>query len=1518
MIGEPMKRRSHHFTALLTTTAAFLGIAGSAHAASSAASDRPGKSTVEVAPGATGLTATAWHRADAATEARANDWIVRLQSGWNPNRGQIADGSGRPSSRVLYSTTVRDAQVYVTTTGISHYFLARKGDEEGDEEHRPGDRSTLHRDVRDRKIEWCRLDVTLAGAQIRPDRVRVEEPPAGQGGTNYYLPHCPNGVLDVPTYGTLTFPEVYPGIDWIVRNTPGEGVHQDFVVRPGADAGRIRLEYAGAQAIEVSDDRQSLRIRTPLGEVREGALHCSQEDGRKIVGARFRIDGNAVSIDLDPYDRSRPLVIDPPLVWSTYYGGTDYDGPRTIYCDNVNDFVYVVGYTGSTDMPVMDPGGSAFQDTTSVNQDGFIWKFTQQGVRLWATYYGGSLVEFLADCTVDPSGNLYVGGYTSSTDLPTQPLGGAYNQVTNGGATDAVILKFDANGVRLWATYYGRNGADQVDAMTTDATGKLYVAGVTSSGNLTAVDPGGGAYVQSTPGSAVDAFVLRFNTLGALEWATYLGGDDYDDATGITTSNSHLYVTGFTQSPVFPTFDPGGGAYYEGTYQGGTTDAFIARFTLAGVRTWSTYYGGTGSDYADEVAVDGAGNLFVFGDTDSPNFLTLDPGGSAYYQNTLAGMTDFFLLKFNGANARVWGTYYGGSGQETTAGTDQPLALDAQGNVYVTGMTSSTDFPVLNPGGGSFFQGTFGGLRDAVLGQFSNGGVRLWSTYLRSNLTDFGTGVAIGTSGCLFATGESSGPNNFVTQNPLFGAWYQPANAGDDDGYIVKFCSPPSSCCTDFNCVPVFTQAQCTQIGGTAFYPNQPCSVTVCIIDCKICGRKYSDLNRNGVQDPGEPGLQGWTIRLFYPNGTLYASMTTDASGNYCFNSIPCGAWKVNEVMPPTWVQTFPSPSVHTLNLPIATTQNGVDFGNYSCGPTPACPPLPPRLVAWWPFNEPMGSATANDATHVNPARNVAELHVDASGVGSTPDALCLMTDADYARVPKTNQIGLEFAGGSFSIAAWLDVTSSSASPRSIVEKRIRIPNSDGLAPQTRGWALSLNGLQSSLEIGNGSATQVVPGPDVPPDTWSHLAVSIDRAAGEGRWYLNGTPQAAFDFVPLGGLVSSGADLYMGHASPAFGASAAFQGCIADLALFDAPLSAANAGKAAAIGPGGWCPEYALMPQTTTICQSQTAAQVCFNLCNNYATPQTYHWSLAGLPAGPGCTVAGPTVFSPTAGTVTVAPGSCSPPICVTITRPPGMTAQNATACFALTFLNDATGVCRVKTGTLRNDNSCWCATPIPSGIVALPPGPAGATIGIAIRNPCGPPMALAYQLRAVWPDPDGGDPLELSLNGLPPGTPVTGTINTARGNEQQINVNATLPNGYDPAAQYEIVLEADTDGDGALERLCGTVVAPTADEATEIVGVPSHAPLEESVRLVTRPNPFVRGTSIGFTLPRAAGTTLGVYDLSGRLVRSLQRGRLSAGAQRFDWTGRNDAGRRVAAGIYFVNLDGPGLHVRTKIVKVQ
>ena len=391
--------------------------------------------------------------------------------------------------------------------------------------------------------------------------------------------------------------------------------------------------------------------------------------------------------------------------WATYYGGSFPDLAYSITTD-VSNNILLTGATMSIDLPAYNPGGNAyFQDTIKGSRDAFILKFNSTGMRLWATYYGGDEYDWGNSITTDGNNNIFITGETGSDNLPIlNPGGGTYFQTFGGHYNDAYILKFDSNGIRKWATFYGANDQDFGNSITTDNNDNILVTGGTESTNFPVLNPGGGAYFQDTLCGGHpdrDGFVLKFSSEGVRLWATYYGGDWKGEAYSIATDgDNNILLTGSSWCfGSFPLYNPGGGTYFQGSPAGGS-DPFISKFNSNGVLQWATFYGGIEIDDSKSIATDNNNNILVTGYTYNEYFPLLNPGGGAYFQGSNAGHYEIFILKFNQYGVRQWATFYGGNRSDYA----YSITTDGYNNILVTGKTLSENFPIYNPGGGSYFQ----------------------------------------------------------------------------------------------------------------------------------------------------------------------------------------------------------------------------------------------------------------------------------------------------------------------------------------------------------------------------------------------------------------------------------------------------------------------------------------------------------------------------------------------------------------------------------------------------------------------------------------------------------------------------------------------------------------------------------------------------------------------------------------------------------------------------------------------
>jgi hypothetical protein len=426
----------------------------------------------------------------------------KLYLGFSLNRGQI-------NKEALIYSKGPGFNVYITEKGLS--FLMFSSEKENSQIPEI-DNKLIKENTKKEHIKVWRIDYDLIGSNIKKENITFENEISNYY-ENYYTQYAPDGILFVRLYRKVIIKEVYPGIDWILRYDENGNFHHEFEASPNSNIAQIKIKVKNAE-IELTDEGRSVLLKTPIGIIKDGNLIAYE--GKKEISAKYKIKDNLLSFEIKDYKGREKLLIDPhALVWGTYYGGSSWDEAYSISTD-ANGNVFVVGETNSTDFPTQDIGGGAYyQSNNAGSYDAFILKFNNSGVRLWATYYGGSDDDYASSISADANGNVFVVGGTRSINFPRQnPGGDAYYQGTNAGSSDAFILKFTNNGNRLWATYYGGSSGDSATSISTDANGNVFVVGYTYSTNFPTLNPGGGAYYQGTCGGCStysDAFILKFS-----------------------------------------------------------------------------------------------------------------------------------------------------------------------------------------------------------------------------------------------------------------------------------------------------------------------------------------------------------------------------------------------------------------------------------------------------------------------------------------------------------------------------------------------------------------------------------------------------------------------------------------------------------------------------------------------------------------------------------------------------------------------------------------------------------------------------------------------------------------------------------------------------------------------------------------------------------------------------------------------------------------------------------------------
>lgn len=651
------------------------------------------------------------------------------------NKGQVRDLA--PMSKVLYHLSTPGLNISLTANGICYTFLSsvRNGNSSG----------------RGYRAEG--LSLTLVGANPQP-RISAEEP-------SDYREYFVQGDRQLEThgYGCIVYHEVYPDIDWVVyvnQRNGREVIEHDFIVRPGGNPADIRIKYTGACKLQLNDNGSLSAIAHTGALVESKPTAYMQENRTKTIRVRYRLQEAMLRYEVKN-PRRGTLVIDPQVVWVTYYGGSSTTA-KAVACDTSGN-AYMAGATGSI-AQIAVPGG---YDTTygGGSSDAFLAVFARNGIPIWTTYFGGGSTDDGTCIALDRFGNAYLCGSTMSSSSIAST--GAY-QASPGGSIDGFIAKFSSTGGLRWATYYGGSNRDLIHAAACDSAGNLYVGGLTmsTSGIATA-----GSFRNIMALNEEDAFAAKFDSAGTRIWGTYFGGTKDDIILAVRPDNKgHVFIAGATQSSdsiVTPGAFRSSNQVSLGTNQ---VAPFLAKLDATnGTRIWATYYG-TASSMMDASALtcDDAGNVYFAGHTtdSSSGFTTIGSSQPSY-----GGISDNYLVKFDGNGNRIWATYYGGSDNEGggaisnsfSSGLDKVGLCLSVNSLWLCGFTkSANNIATAGSYQDSAMSSSFLGDYDAYIALFDTSGKRIWASYIASTGVEAADGIACNAKGDVYVCGRGVAP----------------------------------------------------------------------------------------------------------------------------------------------------------------------------------------------------------------------------------------------------------------------------------------------------------------------------------------------------------------------------------------------------------------------------------------------------------------------------------------------------------------------------------------------------------------------------------------------------------------------------------------------------------------------------------------------------------------------------------------------------------------------------------------
>ncbi|MCX6834745.1 MAG: SBBP repeat-containing protein [candidate division Zixibacteria bacterium] len=674
---------------------------------------------------------------------------------FTPNRGQWDDS-------ISFRTTMGGATMWFNSSCAYYQFSQQirtaGGADSGAAWSDPANRAGANRQRNESHLIRANFVEADPNARI----IGVEE--TGSHSSYYLGSDQSKWRTNVPNYRVIVYESIYPGIDLKYYGNDRQ-MEYDFIVAPGADLSLIQVRYEGVKSVS-ANPLGELVIETDWGKIVEQAPVVYQVidgEGIPLSGEYKLVSQTTFGFTLGAeYDPAYAVVIDPKLVYSSYFGGSGDDFSCSIRVDDLG-YVYLTGTTTSANFPV----DNAYDTTLGGTQDMTITKFSPDlHTIIYSTYFGGMADEVWGQMSIDAEGNVFIAGDTRSSDFP---LRNAYDGVYKGSSqSDAFLAKFDTDGNLVFSTFFGGTSDDSNIRLAVDRLGYPYIGGSTFSTNLpvkSAFDPNSNGYQ--------DMFVAKFSPDGqSLIYCSYLGGSNWEELHGIAVDTGLcLYTTCHTASSNYPKTSDAYDTTLNGNY-----DCAVTKIAAGGTSlVYSTFVGGSQYDGGHDVFVDLSGHAYVSGGTGSFNFPTVNAFDNVYNGTASPGSWgDGFIFKLSqGGDSLEYSTFIGGSTNDVL-GT---ILVDNTGRAIANGQTQATDYPTKYA-----YDAFYSGGWDATLVILSQTGRQMeYGTYIGGTGDEGLWAMAIDHEGSLYLGGLTSSVD-FAILNA-----YQGSLAGQTDMYIMKF-----------------------------------------------------------------------------------------------------------------------------------------------------------------------------------------------------------------------------------------------------------------------------------------------------------------------------------------------------------------------------------------------------------------------------------------------------------------------------------------------------------------------------------------------------------------------------------------------------------------------------------------------------------------------------------------------------------------------------------------------------------